>query len=150
MDVRDILHIDPWIEYKNTFVRSKIVLQYPKNLIFTLQLLKRHANNPIFDRYPLAERFDTGALLLVDWHRTIIAFDTDDNVSVAPDAVKALINLERRLRPEEAARAIFDPFRFFPVHVFRYCWIVWIVTAIALVWIRLRSYSTYLVLSPRP
>ena len=131
---RKILFDDPWIEYPI----ETDTLFYPENLIFTAQYVVEHLNfvqKHIYnDRYPNAEKFNLDVLNDIDWKKTIVAFDRDhNNVVAAPDAVKNLINLDRRLRFEQARNRIFGGFRFAPVlEIFR---LRWVLLLYALTWL---------------
>lgn len=147
MLIETILYDKPWIPYNDTFVRSRIVLDYPKNLVFTLQYLKEHfENNEAYTRYPDVERFDTHSLKLVEWEKALIVLDRDANVVVAPDPVKRLINLDRRTRYGEAYDYVFGPFASFlsPLHLFRHVWLVWFLVLLFYAWTRLSPRSKYL------
>lgn len=131
--VKAILHTSPWIPYNDTFYHSRMILTYPKNVIFTAQLLSHVQSLPIYDRFPNAERFNANLLQDVNWQEAMIVFDHDSRVVIAPDPVMELIQLDRRLQHREAAEAIFSPFQILPVELFRTQWF-WIL-GLVLGWI---------------
>lgn len=142
-----ILHHDSWVPYNDSFFHSRLVLAYPKNKIFTVQLLTRVTSSDVYKKYPSAELFDLNLLKDVDWDQGVIVLDHDLRVVMAPDPVLKLIQLDRRLHYAEAARSIFGPFRISPVELFRSQWIWlaviiigWCVTTFWLDAIRRRPY----------
>lgn len=145
--LEQILYDRPWISYNDTFVRSRIVLEYPKNLVFTLQFLTEHLGNEAYTRYPDVERFDVLSLQEVDWEEALIVLDRDHHVVVAPDPVKKLIGLDRRMRYRKAADHVFGPFLLFPLQLFRRLWLVWIAIALAYVFPLVSSRKQYLSLA---
>lgn len=118
-----VLHTSPWVPYNDTLFQSRFVLTYPKNVIFTAQLLSHVQSSDVYDRYPYAETFDVTLFQHVDWQQSLIVIDRHSNVILAPEAVNQLIRLDRRLRYETAAQHIFDPFRFLPFQLFRFQWL---------------------------
>lgn len=125
-----------WISYHDQFVRDKIILTYPKNLIFTMQLLIEHLNytvEHIYSQFPHAEKFNVTSLNNVSWEKDIIVFDNDNNLLIAPEPVKQLVNLDKRLKYQEARDEIFGPFRFIPfieVYKFRYVVIMFLIVCL--------------------
>lgn len=120
-----VLRQEPWVPYHDTFFHSRLVLTYPKNQIFTTQLVNHMASLPVYHAYPSAHVFDVARLQGVDWEHETIALDHDLRVVKAPEPVLELIRLDRRLRYTEAADTIFGPFRWLPVTWFQSQW-VWI------------------------
>lgn len=131
MSIDTVLHEFPWIEYNDTLNRSRLVLLWPRNAIFTSQLLSQVCSLDVYDRHPHAERFNARALQGVDWEKTIIVIDSQSRLVLAPEPVRDLVQLDRRLRYTEAADRIFGPFRVLPLlQVFSLQWI-WIILTIA-------------------
>ncbi|GFW97225.1 uncharacterized protein TNCV_4784391 [Trichonephila clavipes] len=125
MSLETILYSDPWIPYNDTFFHSRLVLSYPKNMIFTAQLLSHVMSLPVYQKYPYAEPFQVQSLQNVDWEQTLIVFNHDSQVVLAPEPVLQLIQLDRRLEFQKAKEIIFGPFRLFPFQLFQSQW-VWI------------------------
>ena len=128
---KDILLDKPWIDYLNSaqIEDETFILSFPENVVFMAQYVVDHldfAHKHIYnDRYPNAEKFNLDVLNDIDWKKTVITFDRDYNVIVAPDGVKNFINLDRRLRYERARKRIFGMFRFTPfLETFKLYWIV--------------------------
>lgn len=121
--LEDVLLDDPWVPYNDSFFHSRLVLTYPKNKIFTTQLLHRVLSLPVYQTYPSAQVFDVLSLNSVDWKDSVIALDHDFRVVMAPEPVLALIQLDRRLHYTVAEQNIFGPFRLLPLQWFRHQWI---------------------------
>lgn len=118
-----VLFRSPWVPYNSQFVRSRLTLAYPENVVFAAQLLKHLSQLGVYRDYPYAERFDDGDLERVDWRSALIILDRDLRLVFAPDPVYRLVQLDRRLHYREAAAALFAPFRFLPaIEVFRRQW----------------------------
>ncbi|GFT38395.1 uncharacterized protein TNCV_3064461 [Trichonephila clavipes] len=94
-------------------------------MIFTAQLLSHVMSLPVYQKYPYAEPFQVQSLQNVDWEQTLIVFNHDSQVVLAPEPVLALIQLDRRLEFQKAKEIIFGPFRLFPFQLFQSQW-VWI------------------------
>lgn len=125
MSLQNVLFNMPWISYNDKFLQSRIVLAYPENVIFTAQFLKHVMESDIYKTYPYAEKINCSAFQDVDWNNSIIVFNNDLQLILAPDPVHKLVRLNSRLEYEQAATAIFESFRFIPhVELFRYQGIV--------------------------
>lgn len=119
-----VLFHSPWIPYNNKFIRSRITLTYPENVIFAAQLLKHVAGLDVYKKYPYAEKVKVSEFAQVDWHKAIIVIDNNLQLIFAPDPVHQLVRLDRKLNYKEAAATIFGPFRFFSAfEVFQYQWL---------------------------
>lgn len=138
--LNSILYTDSWIPYNDTLFHSRLVLNYPKNLIFTTQLLSRVQSLSVYQDYPDAERFAIQSLQSIDWEKSLIVFNRDSHVVMAPEPVLKLIQLDRRLNYREAADTIFGPFQILPFQWFHSQWI-WMV-CLLLGWIILTFLST--------
>lgn len=152
MSVDTVLYSAPWIPYNDTLLRSRLVLEYPKNLVFTAQLLSRVQSSDVYDRHPEAETFDPSLLQNVDWRQSLIVVDPHSHLLLAPEPVRRLVLLDRRLHYRDAAEAIFSPFRFLaPMHSFRYQWLcIAILVVASFAWLRVTGRNPYsLVLSSR-
>lgn len=125
MSLDNVLYVDSWIPYNDTLLESRLVLTYPKNQIFTLQLLTRVLESDVYNRYPLAEKFQIENLQDIDWKQNLIVVDRDSNLVVAPEPVKDLVWLDRRLHYREAAKNIFGPFHILPniMQIFKFQWL---------------------------
>lgn len=106
-----VLQREAWIPYNDTFHHSRMVLTYPKTVVFTMQLLSKVQSLPVYKKFPAAERFDATLFQNVDWQDVIIVFDQEHRVVMAPEPVLQLIRLERRLSHHKAKRIIFGPFK---------------------------------------
>lgn len=121
-----ILHDEPWISYFDN--GTKRTLSYPKNVVFVAQFLTRHLKDAARDvynaGYPDAEKFNLQSLNEVNWQNSILIFDRYFNLIVAPEPLKRLANLDRRLRYKRAHDHIFGGVRFFPkfMEIFRLRW----------------------------
>lgn len=132
-----ILHQTPWIPYNDTFYHSRMILTFPKNVIFTAQLLSHVQSLPVYKQYPHAERFEAKWLQNVDWKQSMIVFDDNSHVVMAPEPVMDLIQLDRRLQYKEAADGIFGSFR--PMFLKKqWLWILGLVLG----WILVNVFST--------
>lgn len=123
--LENILYKNSWVTYNDTMFHSRIVLAYPKNMMFSAQFLSHVLTLPVYQKYPYAERFDARLLQNVDWQRSLIVLDHASRVVLAPEPVLQLIQLERRLQYQQAAKTIFSPFQFIPFTIFQYQWL-WI------------------------
>lgn len=141
-----LLHQEAWIPYNDTFFQSRMVLAYPKNVIFTMQLLSKVQSHPVYQQFPYAERFDASLFQKVDWPRAMIVFDQDHRVVMAPEPILQLIQLDRRLHYKQASRAIFGPFQ--PLRIYPWIWI----TGLVLLWMAFFSnqlrYKVYQLVLP--
>lgn len=133
-----VLHQDAWTPYNDTFYQSRMVLTYPKNVIFTVQLLSKVQSHPVYQHFPHAERFDATSLQTVDWPQAMIVFDQDHRVVMAPEPVLQLIQLDRRLHYKQASRMIFGPFQ--PLMISPWVWI----TGVLMYWLWMVFFSTQL------
>lgn len=125
-----VLYESPWIPYTDHFIRSNFVLSWPKNVVFIAQFLDRHLSNPVYQKYPFAEKFDISLLDTIDWTDTHIVLDKYLNVVIAPEPVKRLVNLDKRLRHQDAARVVFNSF-FSSLQIFQFKWVVfWVAVAV--------------------
>lgn len=135
-----ILYSDAWISYGESFVRSSIVLEYPKNLIFTLQYLEQHAieTENVYETFPFAERFDATTLNAVDWSNSIIVIDANDRLLVAPDPIRHLISLDRRLRYWEMEKHAMTLTSWIPKQWMSYEWLIITVAVMLACWAQWR------------
>ena len=141
-----ILFDSSWIPYNNHFSQSRIILAYPENVVFTAQFIKHVSSLDVYKHYPYAEKINLSDFKLIPWKETIIAFDRDLQLIFAPDPVRQLIRLERRLQYKEATGKLFTPFRFFPFfEVFRYQWlgVLWILFFYSMNWLIAKRYKGY-------
>lgn len=121
MSLEHILFQFPWISYNDNFLKSRIILTYPKNVIFTAQFLKHVMESDVYKKYPHAEKMDVTTFQDVDWINTVVIFNNNLDLILAPDPVHRLVRLSRRLQYKDAVTAIFGPFRLFPVlELFRF------------------------------
>lgn len=134
-----VLHQSPWITYNDTLFHSRYVLTYPKNIIFTAQLLSNVHSLPVYQTFPSAERFSMTKLQNVDWDNSMIVFDSQSRVVIAPEPVQELIQLDRRLHYKEAFQTIFKPFHLLPTKWFRFQW--WWITSLVLGWLLMTVWS---------
>lgn len=114
MSVNQVLFQSPWIPYNDKFLKSRITLTYPENVIFTAQFLKHVMESDVYKRYPLAEKMDFSIFQEIDWNNALIVFNSELQLILAPDPVHRLIRLDRRLQYKKAVNVIFGSFRFFP------------------------------------
>lgn len=140
-----VLYYSPWIPYHDSLIQSRLLFTYPKNKIFTTQLLKTVCSSDTYNAYPNAEAFDLSLLDQVQWEREFIVLDRELRVLTAPEPVLQLIQLDRRLHPKRAAQHIFGPFRLLPFEWFRSQWywigmflLCWSVTVF---WKRVKQYT---------
>lgn len=128
-----LLYNHPWITYNNHFYKGRILLEYPKNIIFVAQFLKthldhhHHSTTGVYRKYPFAERFDVASFNRIDWQESVLVFDRDARLLVAPEPVQKLVNLDKRLRYKEAEDYIFGGFKFFPLEIFNFYTVLWII-----------------------
>jgi len=108
------LHKSPWVSYMDNFYQDYLILEYPKNIIFTAQILKSFLENAkkIYDKYPYAEKFDISTLDSIDWNKTVISINKYSEFIVAPEPLKQLINLNKRLNFKKAREYLFPSFSF--------------------------------------
>lgn len=119
MSLEYILFEKPWIQYNDTFLRSRLVLQYPKNVIFVIQLVDNILQSDTYKKYPYAEKIDVKSLKETNWKNSIISFNYNLQLIFAPPSVQRLISLYRRLHPAD----IFNPFRWSFLELFQYQWL---------------------------
>lgn len=126
-----ILIEKPWINYLQTARQhlhdDTCILFYPENVIFTAQYLIHHleyVQKNVYNRYPDAEKFNLDVLNGIEWEKVVFVFDTSSYTLIsAPDPIQNLINLDRRLRYQEARDYIFGGFRWIPfLEFFRMRW----------------------------
>lgn len=137
MSLERVLFQNPWIQYNNTFLRSRLILQYPQNIIFTAQLLDEVTKLKVYTKYPYAEQMNVSDLQTIKWETAIIVFNHDLQLVMAPKAVQRLISLDRRLNYQDAASIIFGPFRWPFVQLFKRqsIGIFFIVAIYAVIWL---------------
>lgn len=112
--MEEILFKSPWAPYNDQLFHSRIALTYPRNLIFTVQFVNKMVTSDIYQKYPEAEKINLPSLQDIDWQQSIIVFNSDLKLLLAPDPVHKLMQLHRRLHFDAAADRIFGPFRFLP------------------------------------
>lgn len=112
--MEEVLFQSPWAPYNDQLFHSRIALTYPRNLIFTVQFVHNIMTSDIYRKYPEAEKINLSSLQDIDWQQSIIVFNSDLKLLLAPDPVHQLIQLQRRLDYRTAADQIFGPFRFLP------------------------------------
>lgn len=112
----------PWVPYLDNFFQSYLVLKYPKNIIFTAQVLAHFLKGAqkIYDTYPHAQKFDVSSLDSVDWKNTVVTIDKHSEFLVAPEPLQELVNLDKRLNYKKAERILFPSFSF----IYRYGFVV--------------------------
>lgn len=135
MSVESVLYDSPWIDYNDTLLRSRLVLTWPKNMIFTAQLLDCVSSLDVYNNYPYAERMDATTLQNVDWENSLIVIDSESQIVLAPEPVRRLVQLDGRLRFTKAANQIFGPFRILPsfLQLFDRIWLYVLLFMIAIV-----------------
>lgn len=122
--VGNVLFHHPWIAYNRQLTQSRLTLTYPENVIFVGQLLDEIERLDVYQTHPYAQKPDATPLQQVDWSKALIVLDRELQIVMAPDAVRELVQLDRRLAFQEARDTIFGPFRFWPwVEVFQRPWI---------------------------
>lgn len=114
------LYKEPWVPYVDHFFQSSLVLNYPKNMIFTAQILTNHLKNAkkVYDTYPYAEKFDISSLNTIDWKNTTLVIDKDSELIIAPEPLRLLINLDKRLNHKKAKDFLFCTFQIPLLHSF--------------------------------
>lgn len=107
------LYQSPWVPYMDNFYQDFLILDYPKNMIFTAQILKSFLENSkkIYDKYPYAEKFDISKFDSIDWQKIVISIDKYSEFIVAPEPLREIINLSKRLDYKKAREHLF-PFSF--------------------------------------
>lgn len=150
MSLEHILFKDPWVNYNNNFIRSRLVLHYPQNVVFTVQLLNHVTKSNVYKKYPYADQMDVTTFQNVNWKNTFIVFNHDLQVIQAPEPVLRLISLDRRLHFQKAPSIIFGPFRWSYIELFRYQWLgIVVIVMCHLLWWMLTRYSKNFVLVSR-
>jgi hypothetical protein len=109
MNYSEMLVDRPWIPYLRTFFRDSLVLEYPQNVVFVAQLLHERLSETrsIYEEYPRAEQFDLTELNGIEWEKEPIVFDSDFRMIKAPEPVRKLENLYRRLKYADAKAFVF-------------------------------------------
>ena len=112
MDYYDILITRPWIPYIQHFRKNYILLKYPENVIFAMQLISESLKGmkDIYHQYPDAERYDITPLTQEDWYKSDILFDNHYQMVKAPESLFKLENLMRRLKFRDAKKFILGMF----------------------------------------
>lgn len=99
----------PWVPYTTQFMRDTVVLEYPESVIFAAQLLSERLHelkNDIYSKYPYAEQPDLTWFKTETWEKARFVFNTNFRMIEAPEAIKNLENLYRRLRFDRAKRIV--------------------------------------------
>lgn len=111
----------PWINYLEAASQhhdDTWILFYPENVIFTAQYLIHHLDfvqKYVYNRYPDAEKFNLDVLNGIEWKKAVFVIDASSYTLIsAPDPIQNLINLDRRLRYQDARDHIFGGFRWIP------------------------------------
>jgi hypothetical protein len=109
MNYSEMLVDRPWIPYLRTFFRDSLVLEHPRNVVFVAQLLHERLSEArsIYEEYPRAEQFDLTELNGIEWEKEPIVFDSDFRMIEAPEPVRKLENLHRRLNYADAKAFVF-------------------------------------------
>lgn len=109
----DILYKNSWMNYLDDFYLQFHVIKYPKNMYFAANILSDYLtkNKTVYKEYPYAEKFDISTLNAIDWKNTTITFDKNSKIIVAPEPLKQLINLKKRLDFKTAESVIFSGFQ---------------------------------------
>lgn len=110
--MKSILYKEPWMDFLDNYYLSYNVIDYPKNIYFTANLLFEYLekNNNLYQKYPYAEKFDVSTLNNIDWKSAIITFDKHFKLIVAPEPLKQLVNLNKRLNYKKAKKELFGGF----------------------------------------
>lgn len=111
--INNNLFESPWLDYSDNFYLNYNIIDYPKNIYFTANVVSEYLkkNNTLFKKYPYAQKFDISTLNNIDWKNTIITFDKHFKIIKAPEPLKQLINLNKRLDYEKADDEIFGAFK---------------------------------------
>lgn len=129
---KEVLHDKPWIHYFDGARQQNDdtwILFYPENVIFTAQYLVQHLDfvqKYVYNRYPDAEKFNLDVLNGIEWEKIVLVLDASSYTLItAPDPIQNLINLDRRLRYQDARDRIFGGFRWIPfLEFFRLRWLL--------------------------
>lgn len=108
------LYSKPWVSYVDYFFQSQLILKYPKNMIFVAQVLTDHLKKAkkLYEKYPYAEKFDISSLDTIDWQNTVLSINKHLEWVVAPEPVRKLMNLDKRLDFEKAHNFLFRSLQF--------------------------------------
>lgn len=130
MSVRSVLYENPWINYNDTLLQSRLILTWPKNVIFAAQLFDQISSLDVYKLFPFAERMDIDLFQKVNWNQSVIVIDADSQIVHAPEPVRYLVQLDHRLRFAESFDKVFGPFRVTNNTTL----ITWILLIIFIVW----------------
>lgn len=150
MSIQSTVYDDPWINYNETLTQSRVILAWPKNIVFVTQLLDRVSSLDVYKNFPFAERMDTSSLGKVDWRQSVIVIDADAQLVHAPEPVRQLVQLDRRLRFVESFDTVFKPFRLVGGggnYVSGIVWAIFILWSIAQLYNKFSRRKTRLVLT---
>lgn len=129
--MEDILYKNYWMDYYDNFHLEFNIIDYPKNIYFTANVLSEYLKNnaDIYRKYPYAEKFNISTLNNIDWQNSVITFDKHGKIILAPEPVKQLINLNKRINYQTAEKEIFGGFTI-PFIQIKYYSIVVVITII--------------------
>lgn len=135
-----ILLKKPWIPYADNFVTNYIVLNYPKNIIYVSQLLSNHLEfvKKLYKKLPYAEKFNPFLLQAVDWKTSPLTFNADGHLLIAPEPIKKLVNLNKRLHYKKAYSFIF-----LHIPIFKSFFLVVCITMLVYFSILFREYNIF-------
>ena len=110
--MEDIVCKHSWMNFQDNFYLNYNVIDYPKNMYFTANLLSEFLKkyNTLYKKFPYAEKFDISTLSGIDWKTAIITFNKHYRIIIAPEPIKKLINLYKRLDYKKAKNEIFGGF----------------------------------------
>lgn len=130
--MENVLYTNPWLDYFNDFYLSYNIIEYPKNVYFVANILSEHLknNDTLYKEYQYAEKFDISLLNTIDWNTTIITFDKHAKIILAPEPIKKLINLSKRLDSEKAEDLIFGAFKVPVFNIKSFVIIIYIMIAV--------------------
>lgn len=138
--MQNILYKNSWINYLDKFHLSYNMIDYPKNMYFAANIIDQYlkSNNTLYNHFPYAEKFDVSTFKNIDWKNAIITFDKYSKIIIAPEPVKKLINLIKRLDSKEAENNIFKAFIIPIINIKSFAFIV--ICMIIIIFIKLFIY----------
>lgn len=110
--MENILFKEPWMDFLDNYYLNYNVIEYPKNIYFTANVLFEYLekNSNLYQKYPYAEKFDISTLNTIDWKSAVITMDKHGKLIIAPEPLKQLVNLNKRLNYKKARKEIFGGF----------------------------------------
>lgn len=130
-----VLYGKPWMNFFDSFHLEYNIISYPKNMYFVANVLMEYfkQTQDLYKTYPYAEKFDISTLNEIEWDKVVITFDKHLKLLIAPESLKKLINLMKRLDSVKAKQEIFSGFEIPYLQIESFSFIVFVMIVCLLV-----------------